>query len=235
MGKCYLDFTEEERHNILHEFYGLISEAQNQFIATNVEESENKIQRLRRDCGKTSRRTYTRQYYLPKGGSRVKVCQTMFLNALCLGLKKVRDIIVKKRTSGTSVAPEDARGRHANHPQVSECDKDGNTLKYSIHYSREHTRKVYLNPDLSIAKMFRLYQDYCKEQSVLPRNEALCRKIFLEEFNFSFKKPKNDSCGKCDRMKEKIRYTWSWQNHPIKKRGKTNCIVKATETASNVV
>ncbi|KAJ8871400.1 hypothetical protein PR048_027717 [Dryococelus australis] len=162
-GKCYLDFTEEERHNILHEFFELTSEAQNQFIATNVEESEKKIQRQRRDYGKRNHRTHTRQYYLPKGGSRVEVCQTMFLNTLCLGLKKVRVIIVKKHTSGTGVAPEDARGRHANHPR------------------------------------FRLYQDYCKEQSVLPRNEALYRKIFVEEFNLKFKKQKNYTCGKCDR------------------------------------
>ncbi|KAJ8884864.1 hypothetical protein PR048_011060 [Dryococelus australis] len=106
-----------------------------------------------------------------------------------LGLKKVRVIIVKKRMSGTGVAPEDARGRHTNHLQVPECDKDiiRKHIKmfpaYVSIYSRAHTQKLYENPDLSIAKMFRLYQDYCKEQSVLLRNEELYCKIFVEEFN----------------------------------------------------
>ncbi|KAJ8892562.1 hypothetical protein PR048_005143 [Dryococelus australis] len=122
------------------------------------------------------------------------------------GLKKFRVIIVKKGISCNGVAPEDAKGRHANHPQVPECDTNiiMNHIKvfpaYISHYSRTHTHKVYLIPDLSISKMFCLYQDYCNEQSVLPRNEALHRKIFVEEFNFSFKKPKNDTCGKCVRF-----------------------------------
>ncbi|KAJ8872027.1 hypothetical protein PR048_028367 [Dryococelus australis] len=132
----------------------------------------------------------------------------MFLNTLCLGLKKVRVIIVKKRMSGSGVAPENARARH-----IPECVKDiiRKHIKmfpaYVSHYSRAHTQNVYQNPDLSIAKMFRLYQDYCKEQSVLPRNEALYRKSFVEEFNLSFKKPKNDTCGKCDRYELVLKFS----------------------------
>ncbi|KAJ8877998.1 hypothetical protein PR048_022461 [Dryococelus australis] len=116
---------------------------------------------------KRSRRTYTKQYYLPKGVSRVKLESSLQIN-VCQVL----------------VWPQ----------KMPEADM------LIIHRFLDHTHtKVYLNPDFSITKMFSLYQDYCKEQSVLPRNEELYRKRFVEALNLSFKKPKNDTCGKCDR------------------------------------
>ncbi|KAG5881315.1 hypothetical protein JTB14_025700 [Gonioctena quinquepunctata] len=47
--------------------------------------------------------------------------------------------------------------------------------------------------------MYRLYVTYCLEKNITPRNEALYRKILVEEFNLSFHNPANDTCGTCDK------------------------------------
>ncbi|KAG5895178.1 hypothetical protein JTB14_007345 [Gonioctena quinquepunctata] len=47
--------------------------------------------------------------------------------------------------------------------------------------------------------MYRLYVTYYLEKNITPRNEALYRKFFAEEFNLSFHNPANDTCGTCDK------------------------------------
>lgn len=205
--RCFEKITFKERQTLFTSFYKLSSSAQNQFIANSIEEEEKHVQRLRRDDGKESRRNFTRHYFLTRtDGKKIEVCQVMFLNTFDVTLKKARVVVEKKRSSGSKICSEDKRGKHENHPKVPEDDKllikEHINLfpAYQSHYSRSHTQKKYLSPDLSIAKMHRLYMDYCKERTVKPRNESLYRKIFVEEFNVSFHKPKNDTCAKCDKF-----------------------------------
>lgn len=205
--KCFEKFTPEERQTLFASFYKLSSSGQNQFVANSIEEEEKHVQRLRRNDGKKSRRNFTRKYFMTKtNGKKIQVCQTMFLNTFDVTLKKARVVVEKKRSSGSKICSEDNRGKHKNHPKVPENDKllikEHINLfpAYQSHYSRSHTQKKYLPPDLSIAQMHRLYVDYCKERNIQPRNASLYRKIFVEEFNLSFHKPKNDTCSKCDKF-----------------------------------
>nr|CAI5852576.1 unnamed protein product [Callosobruchus analis] len=69
---------------------------------------------------------------------------------------------------------------------------------YKSHYSRSHSNKRYLFPDLSIQQMYRLYTDHCKELEER-------RNIFVTEFNISFHPPHNDTCGKCDKLEVLIK------------------------------
>lgn len=202
--KCFEKCLPPERQEIFKDFYNLSLEAQNQCIANLVEEQNKKVERMRKD-GKESRRKYSRKYHLFKNAAMTEVCQKMFLNTLDLTLKKVRVIIEKKRSSESGICPEDRRGKHSNHPKVPHEDKEEIRThikmfpSYASHYSRSHTKKQYLSPDLSISKMYRLYVTHCLEKNMVPRNEALYRQIFVEEFNLAFHKPANDTCGTCDK------------------------------------
>ncbi|KAG5864778.1 hypothetical protein JTB14_016705 [Gonioctena quinquepunctata] len=202
--KCFEKFLEIERLEMFRDFYNLSLEAQNQFIANLIDEQNKKIERKKTD-GKESRRKYSRKYHLLKNASRINVCQIMFLNTFDLTLKKVRVITEKKILSESGICAEDRRGKHSNHPKVPNKDREEirRHIKmfpsYESHYSRSHTKKQYLSPDLSISKMYRLYVTYCLEKNITPRNEALYRKIFVEEFNLSFDNPANDTCGTCDK------------------------------------
>ena len=210
--KCFEKFTPDERQTLFTAFYQLSSSGQNQFVANSIEEERKQVQRLRRIDGNQSRRNFTRRYFLTKNnGTKIEVCQVMFLNTFDISLKKVRVIVEKKRSSEGKICPEDKRGKHGNQPKVPENDKllikEHINLfpAYQSHYSRSHTQKKYLSPDLSIAEMHRLYVDYCKARNIEPQKASLYRKIFVEEFNLSFHRPKNDTCAKCDKFEMQLK------------------------------
>jgi len=59
------------------------------------------------------------------------------------------------------------------------------------HYTRQNTQKQYLESDLSIAKMYRFYQEWVKKESiinVMAQNATLRQytDIFNNSFNLSF-------------------------------------------------
>jgi len=98
-------------------------------------------------------------------------------------------------------------GHHSNHPKTSDQDKNNirNHIKMfpfkESHYSRNKTNKKYfLNPDLSISRMYDLYKNHCTENHFNILSEFMYRKIFVEEFNLAFKKPNIDTCQLCDKF-----------------------------------
>lgn len=206
--KCWEKINENERINIFEQFYKLPVESQNQYLSDCVDEFEKKSQRLRTQKSK-SRRNFSRNYFLKCKGidEKIEVCQTMFLNTLSVTLMKIRTIVTKKRQLGTNMCPPDGRGRHGNQKKLS-TDAKQSVIEhinmfpaYESHYSRNRTQKKYLSGDLSISKCHRLYLTHCEENNIIQRvNEAMYRKIFVENFNLSFRKPKNDTCDKCDKF-----------------------------------
>lgn len=76
--------------------------------------------------------------------------------------------MVEKRRCVCDICPEDAIGRstHKNYPYISNVAKQ--TIRdhicmfpaYTSHYSRSHTSKKYLLPDLSMPKTYCLYIEH---------------------------------------------------------------------------
>lgn len=69
------------------------------------------------------------------------------------------------------------------------------------HYVRKHNKKLYLEETLNISKMYRLYNDWFKNENY-PNDVKMATKrqyetIFNTKFNYSFHKPKKDMCGQC--------------------------------------
>lgn len=92
--KCYLKLNEDQRLIIFNNFYKLPLEAQNQFIASSVEEFSKKTQRIKIN-DKPSRRQFSKKYFLSQNNNKIEVCQVMFLNTLAVGLKKIRVVMSK--------------------------------------------------------------------------------------------------------------------------------------------
>lgn len=105
---------------------------------------------------------------------------------------------------------KDQRGKHSNHRKVPADDVDiirkliTMFPAYNSHYSRSDSQKKYLNPDLNLSKMYRLYKTYCNEHGIYPQNESFYRKVSVEQFNISFHRPINDTFGKCNKLQIKI-------------------------------
>lgn len=73
--------------------------------------------------------------------------------------------------------------------------------KYVSHYTRSETNSKFLNSNLNLSRMYRLYKRKFKNN---PVSKSSYKKIFYRRFNLRFKSPKKDTCKKCDIYKAKI-------------------------------
>ncbi|CAH1969840.1 unnamed protein product [Acanthoscelides obtectus] len=201
--KCYEKFSHEERISIFKDFYSLTYNEQTQILSSSVREfKKRRCTKLEED----SRRSFSHTYLLNKGGLPIEVCKVMFMNTLDVSFKRVRYTIEKCRLSISGICGPDQRGKHGNHHKISDEDKSfviqhiSKFPAYKSHYSRLHSEKRYLSPDLSIQQMYRLYIEYCKEAEKTPVSDHYYRSIFVSNFNLSFHPPHNDTCSKCDKL-----------------------------------
>ncbi|KAB0803071.1 hypothetical protein PPYR_00041 [Photinus pyralis] len=72
------------------------------------------------------------------------------------------------------------------------------------HYCRQTTKRKYLEPNLSVSKMYDLYVKRCNETTSTPGKLSYYRNIFTTEFNYGFHIPKKDRCLKCETYKIKM-------------------------------
>lgn len=73
--------------------------------------------------------------------------------------------------------------------------------KYISHYTRSQTESKYLNSELNLSKMYRLYK--ISHENLV--SKSYYKKIFYQDFNLRFKVPKKDTCVKCDCYIAKIK------------------------------
>jgi len=129
----------------------------------------------------------------------ITVCQTMFLHTFDVSIKTVKSALTKNSP--------DKRGKHNNRIRLNEAlihSVKTHIKRFPVvesHYCRADTRRKYLNEDLSLAQMHRLYlMDHDKAN---PNTATLrqYRDIFNTYFNLGFFKPKKDQCSVCAEWK----------------------------------
>ena len=101
----------------------------------------------------------------------------------------------------------DKRGEHDNHRRIPQANIDtvrnhiNSFPRYTSHYSRQRNLdRQYLNPGLNLNQLYILYCDECESHNGQLVKEWYYYKIFIEDFNLSFKKPFTDTCSTCDRL-----------------------------------
>lgn len=110
-----------------------------------------------------------------------------------------------KNQSGGVFTGEDKRGKHKPHNKTKE-----EVLKIvrnhiesfpavEGHYTRKSPNRKYLGAELNVPKMYQLYLENYK--ATVPEDKlasiTIYRKVFNEEYNFSFHVPKKDQCSIC--------------------------------------
>ena len=126
------------------------------------------------------------------GRQDVRVCKTAFLRTHAVSNGRLTRAL--KASADNYGSPQgDRRGRHTPANKTSDADiafiKEHiqSFPKYQSHYSRaDNPVRQYLNPDLSITKMYMLYKDVCSTEEKSPVSEGMYRKVFNEHFNLSF-------------------------------------------------
>jgi hypothetical protein len=142
-----------------------------------------------------------------EGGEKVAVRKIMFLNIVGVTKKFVRVALKKKLDSG--LVSTDDRGKHTPSNKFPEETKQSvvSHIKcfpcYESHYSRENTAWQYLGSELSLATMYRLYLENCRQEKIAAKyiaKECFYQKIFNEIFNLGFKGSSADTCDDCDSL-----------------------------------
>lgn len=133
--------------------------------------------------------------------------------------------ITKKKSGILS----DLRGKKVPHNKAPESTVD--LIKNHVqsfptvvsHYCRNQSKKQYLDTNLNLSLMYRLFVDSMKEKNIdkIP-SQSLYEKVFRKDFNLSFKHPRKDTCHTCDRLKVELKAAEETKNEEQLKVKKLN-------------
>lgn len=131
------------------------------------------------------------------------VCKVALLKALQISGGRISVALSKmQEESYADHRGQTSGGRNALPPEkaVEVRSHIASFPKYISHYTRAQSESKYLNADLNLAKMYRLYK--MKYQD--PVSLSVYKRIFYGNFNLRFKAPKKDTCKKCDEFAAKM-------------------------------
>lgn len=245
--ECIMKFSQPHLSKIRRDFESLKYEQQNIYLCGLLHRHETKKtsghkrksnpsvsskgKRLGRPPAEESKFSFD-YCLINEKGITVKVCQKAFCGVHAFGPKRLRILRDKIASAGEGGIIWDKRGKHDNHQRVS--DEVRNLIREHIrsfparssHYSRsDNPDRVYLSPELSIARLYRDFlekhdQDYVMKEAEnreriinhqpvekLPKplaTEHFYHDIFVTEFNIYFGYPRSDTCDTCDSLLTKI-------------------------------
>lgn len=213
--KCQNKISQDVRLSIHDKFWGENCEwvQRDSFIASTVKEKQI-IRHRPRNNNQKGRRKCNYIYSMPLDhATYVEVCKTMYLNTIAVTEKKVRVVMAKKLHEGGSIITRDRRKGHPPTRTVSTDVKErvmahiNSFPSFESHYSRQRSNRKYLNPELNLNIMYKMYVELLRKEGVAEKDIAKLsyyRHVFKSEFNLSFKMPYHDTCDTCDKNKRDI-------------------------------
>ncbi|KAE8752688.1 hypothetical protein FOCC_FOCC000428 [Frankliniella occidentalis] len=191
--KCQERISEAERQKLFKLYYGSQTKNSQWHILAKLAHQVGVAQRKVKST--SPYRKFSYKYYLTgEDGRPIPVCQTMFLDTFDISSTVVHTALNKNSP--------DKRGRHGTRKRTSPIliqsvkDHIKSFPVIESHYCREGSRRRYLQQNLSIARMHRLYVMLVGKGE----NTASVRQyrdIFNCSFNLGFYKPKKDQCSLC--------------------------------------
>jgi hypothetical protein len=127
-----------------------------------------------------AQRSFTSSYYLTTAsGKRQRVCISAFISILGIGSKQLKLLNAFCWANPGGGVPEDGRGKHGNRPNKIPneiVDRiDAHILAFpreTSHYSLSSAADRFLDPELSVRIMWKLYLDMYEPHTVPPPDEA---------------------------------------------------------------
>lgn len=141
-----------------------------------------------------------------------RVCKEFFLRTFDISVRRFQ--VVCRKTTELGMTEPDKRGKKEPPNKIKESSKKfvithiNMFPKYKSHYSRkDNPNTKYLSGELSINKMYKLYEEFCFEKQEAPVKQSYYRFIFNTEFNLRFHKPYSDTCSRCDSLQNIINHS----------------------------
>lgn len=198
---CTKNFSETERINIFNDFWKISDEEKSKFYFKFVK--RNIIKRRRVEYSNNKKFSY--QFYLESNNKILRVCRKFFLNTLDITKRRIYycfETLVNSKT-GTPVPIKKGKNvkKVTDESKLKEIREHINSFEtVDSHYCRSNTQKQYLESNLNLTKMYQLYIGKYNN----PVKLAIYRKVFNNEYNIAFHKPKKDLCDKCFLFENKI-------------------------------
>ncbi|XP_039287439.1 uncharacterized protein LOC120352054 [Nilaparvata lugens] len=198
LKKCATKINMDSRQKIHNDFWQLENVQKKDFILRCV----NKNKKARETVTGTSRRQFTRSYFLPFNEEFIEVCKMFFMNTLDVGAKFIR--YTEEHASPLGSAASDKRGLStpANKTGPHSLKAVRNFIEslpaVPSHYCRNSSNKKYLPQEFeSLAHVHRLYMEHCKNIGLKAVSESVFKKVFRTEYNIGIHSPKKDKCTVC--------------------------------------
>lgn len=235
--KCDNKINDGIRRQIFQEFWNLgNTERQHTYISSCMES----IKPQYRYPTENSPRNFNNAFYFDINGTRMRVCKTYFKSTLAITDRPIRTVLSKKLDCRGVY--EDNRGKHGKHATVPPHVKSSirshieKIPKLESHFCRAQTTRQYIEGSKTIKDLHRDYVEECKEQQITYGNYVMYSRIFNEEFNLSFFKPKKDQCELCttfqnSNLEEKEKLVEEYESHILEK--DLSRIVKQTDKESD--
>ena len=137
-----------------------------------------------------------------KATERIRVCKEYYLHTLDISQRRIEWAHAKAEKE----THEDKRGKHKK-CQIPDTEIDiikeriNSFPRIPSHYCRKSSKTEYLEPQLSMSKMYQAYVESYKERGIKFKKENIYRQVFDNEFNLSFYIPKKDRCDTCEEYK----------------------------------
>ena len=135
-----------------------------------------------------------------KNAERIRrVCKQFFMSTLGIGHSPISEAVRGCSETGRFDG-DDKRGKHVavNKTKDSELELVRKHIesfpKMPSHYTRQDSKKEYLDQGLNINKMYNLY---VQNPPVNPVSPTVYRRMFGTEYNLSYFKPRKDQCELC--------------------------------------
>ncbi len=201
--KCKDNLDEIHCANIFAEYWSTGERKwQQDYICAMVEEKEPSTKKRN---AKGKGRSTVRKFHLQGKEGKVQVCKEHFTGILNISNSTI-ETALKYRGSGGLAFQERKVCKPSNKIPEETIDKVRKHIDsfpaMPSHYSRKDSKREYLAHDLSIQKMYYMYEEKCREQNEIPVKLSMYRRVFNTEFNLGFHRPKKDLCAKCEKYKQ---------------------------------
>lgn len=201
--KCNEKVSTEERETLFKSFYGLNNQTQQNIFLNGCIKSCS-IARRRPTNESKPPRTHSFSFFLRVKNNDIRVCKTYFRQTFQVSDGRIHSCCTKDGVSGIV----DRRGKSTpgNKLDITDVVNHINSFPaYFSHYTRTHNpNRKYLNPDLTIKKMYDMYVLWCTDNQKTPVKEKMYYHVFSTKFNLHFKPPLKDTCQVCDGFKNRL-------------------------------
>ena len=206
---CFDRVCEEARNTILKNFWAIGNyNEQNSYIAQFVKPVPVK-RRYGRGKHAVERKNF--EYTVKYLNETFKICRVAFMHIHDISNTRLQLQMKRMRLSESGTSPGDKRGRHGTEPKLkitgARLDRVHEHIMSlpttSSHYTRAKSpHRQYLDDCTSVKELYEKYTYWMTEKGYEeePVKLEYYRKIFAQDYNISFKPPKQDTCSTCDEI-----------------------------------